>query len=325
MQGRPSYPSIIMAASEKIVSWKFIFLLGLVVALVAVFLRTPKPCQEPLTYRLGHIDERFGFTRWEFSMAVKRAAEIWEKPFSRTLFREDSEGAIVINLIYDYRQEASDKLKKLDYKIDYTKDSYQSMKLRFESLKSGYEQKRAALDNDLNAYQSRVNAYNADIESWNRQGGAPQHFRNRLMSGKNELNSVRESLQIRQDEAKRLVDEINSTALVMNEIAANHNLNLVQYQDVGSRLGSEFKEGFFESKQGKQSITIYHFDNSTKLIRVLVHELGHALRLDHSANPKAIMYRLNQSDAAELAADDIAALKARCEGSGVSLGARVGR
>ena len=47
----------------------------------------------------------------------------------------------------------------------------------------------------------------------------------------------------------------------MNEIAANLDLDLVHYRDVGSQLGSEFEEGFFESKKGKQSITIYHFDN----------------------------------------------------------------
>jgi chromosome segregation ATPase len=304
-----------MPDSEKILGWRFIFLLGIVVALVVVFPRTPKPCQEPLTYRLGHIDERFGLTRREFSVAVKRAAAIWGKPLSRELFREDSQGAIEINLVYDYRQEASDKLKKLNYKIDYTKDSYENMKLSFQSLKSEYEQKRAVLDNDLDAYNSRVNAYNAEIESWNRQSGAPENVRNRLMSGKNELNSVRESLQIRQDEAKRLVDEINSMALVINEIAANLNLDLVHYRDVGSQLGSEFEEGFFESKKGKQSITVYHFYNDARLVRVLVHELGHALRLNHTTNPNTVMYRLNQSDAAELTADDIASLKARCEGS----------
>jgi len=70
---------------------------------------------------------------------------------------------------------------------------------------------------------------------------------------------------------------------------------------------------FFESKDGKQSITIYHFDNGEKLVRLLVHELGHALRLPHSENSQAVMYRLNQYDTAELTADDITALKTRCE------------
>jgi hypothetical protein len=303
-----------MPESKMTFSWRFIFLLGIAVVLFVIFLRMPKPCQEPLTYRFGQIDERFGLTRSEFSMAVGKAAAIWGKPLSRELFREDSQGTIEISLIYDYRQEASDKLKQLNYRMDGTKYTYESMKMRYESLKSEYEQKRVTLENDLHAYNARINAYNAEIESWNRQGGAPETHRSRLMSWKNELDSVRERLNIRQAEAKRLADEITSMALITNEIAARQNLDVDHYRDVGSRLGSEFQEGFFESNKGKQSITIYHFDNEAKLVRLLVHELGHALRLNHSNNPNAVMYRLNQFDAAELTTDDIAALKARCEG-----------
>jgi hypothetical protein len=300
----------------KRLNWKSILLLGIMVALALAYLRSPKPCRVPLTYRLGHVDERFGLTREEFSLTVKRAAAMWGKPLSRELFLEDPrEGAIEINLVYDYRQEASDKLKKLNYKIDDTKESYDNMKSRFNNLKVEYEQKCALLNADLNDYNSRVHAYNAEIDSWNGQGGVPEDVRNRLTTEKSELDSVRESLGRRQDEATGLADEINSTVLVMNEIAASHNLDLVQYHNVGSQLGSEFREGFFESKEGKRSITIYHFDNEDKLLRVLVHELGHALRLNHSTHPDAVMYRLNQSDDAALTADDIAALKARCEGS----------
>ena len=290
-----------------------VFLLGIVLALVVVFLRMPKPCREPLTYRFGHIDERFGLTRWEFSMAVQKAAAIWGQPLSRELFREDPQGAIEISLVYDYRQEAADKLKKLNFKMDYTKDSHDNMKLRLERLKSEYERNRAVPDSDLSAFNARLNAYNAEIEAWNRRGGAPENVRNRLMSGKSELNAERERLHIRQDEAKRMVDEINSLVLVMNEIAAVRNLDVVRYRDVGSRLGGEFQEGYFEHKKGTQSIKIYHYNDDANLVRLLVHELGHALGLGHSANPDAVMYRLNQSDKLELTADDIAALKVRCK------------
>ena len=290
-----------------------VFLLGIALALVVVFLRMPKPCREPLTYRFGHIDERFGLTRWEFSMAVQKAAAIWGQPLSRELFREDPQGAIEISLVYDYRQEAADKLKKLNFKMDYTKDSHDNMKLRLERLKSEYERNRAVPDSDLSAFNARLNAYNAEIEAWNRRGGAPENVRNRLMSGKNELNAERERLHIRQDEAKRMVDEINSLVLVMNEIAAVQNLDVVNYRDVGSRLGGEFQEGYFEHKKGSQSIKIYHYNDDAKLVRLLVHELGHSLGLEHSANPDAVMYRLNQSDKLELSEDDIAALKARCK------------
>ena len=79
-----------------------------------------------------------------------------------------------------------------------------------------------------------------------------------------------------------------------------------------SRLGSEFCGGDYVSKDGKQTITIYQFDDENRLVRVLAHEFGHALGLKHNDNPKAIMYRLMQSDSLNLAPDDIAALKERC-------------
>jgi hypothetical protein len=293
--------------------WRALFLLGIALALVVFFLRMPKPCQEPLTYRIGPIDERYGLSRWEFSRAIQKAAAIWGQPLSRELFREDPQGSIEISLVYDYRQEAADKLKKLNYNMDYTKYAHDNMKLRFEYLKSQYEHQRAALDSDLNAFNARQNAYNAEIESWNRRGGAPENVRNQLMSGKSELNAERERLQIRQDEAKRMVDEINSLVLIMNEIAAVQNLDVVRYRDVGSQLGGEFQEGYFEHNKGKQSIKIYHYNNDARLVRLLVHELGHALGLEHSANPDAVMYRLNQSEKLELTPDDIAALKGRCK------------
>jgi chromosome segregation ATPase len=277
------------------------------------FLRTPKPCEEPLTYRLGRFDERFGITRLEFSMAVKKAAAVWGKPLSRDIFLEDPRGAIEISLIYDYRQEASDKLKEINHKMDGTNNSIESMKMRYENLKSEHEHKLITLENELHIFNARINAYNAETQSWNRQGRVPQQDRIRLMSEKNELDSLRENFRIRQEELKKLGDEVNTLMRVINEMAASHNQNVNHYNDVGSRLAGEFVEGFFESKEGKKTITIYHFDNEAKLVRVLVHEFGHALRLEHSKNPDAVMHRLNKSDSLELTRDDIAALKARCE------------
>jgi Zn-dependent peptidase ImmA (M78 family) len=77
-------------------------------------------------------------------------------------------------------------------------------------------------------------------------------------------------------------------------------------------LGREFCEGFYEYKNGKRSITIYQYDNEYRLVRVLAHEFGHALSLNHSKSADAVMYPLIKSDSLELAADDIAALKEHC-------------
>jgi predicted Zn-dependent protease len=48
-------------------------------------------------------------------------------------------------------------------------------------------------------------------------------------------------------------------------------------------------------------------------VRVLAHEFGHALGLNHSKSAGAVMYPLIQSDSLELTVDDIAALKGHCK------------
>lgn len=302
-----------MGNSSKSIGWKFVLLLAILFVLIVSFMRTANPCQEPITYRLGKVDERFNLSREEFRTAVKIATAMWGKPFYRDFFREEANGAIEINLLYDYRQEATDRLKKLHYKIDGSKNSYEELKSRLENLKAEHEQKNAGLNSDFNAYKARVNAFNADNESWNRRGGAPQSVHTRLMKEKDELAALIDNLRVRQDEMKTLVDTINSVVVVINEIATSNNLDLVDQQNIGNTLGREFCEGVYEYKNGKRSITIYQYDNEYRLVRVLAHEFGHALGLDHSKSGDAVMYHLIQSDSLELSPDDITAVKSRCK------------
>ena len=301
-----------MSTSSTTIGWRFFFLPAILIVLFIIFVRAPEPCREPITYRLGNVDERFNLTREEFRTAINMAAAIWDKPFHRDLLREDPDGAIKINLLYDYRQEATDRLKKLNYKIDRSRSSYEELKSRLENLKAEHEQKKAGLDNDLNAYNAKVTSFNTEIESWNRRGGAPQSIHTRLMEEKDELVALNDNLHTRQEEIKSLVDTINSIVVVLNEIASNNNLDIVDQKNIGNTLGREFCEGFYEYKNGKRSITIYQYDNEYRLVRVLAHEFGHALGLNHSKSAEAVMYPLIKSDSLELAADDIAALKGHC-------------
>lgn len=298
---------------KKVLNFVVILLLGVAAVLFVYTLRTTEPCRKPLTYRIVHIDGRFGITHAEFAAAIKKAAAVWGKPLSRELFREDPNGAIGISLVYDYRQETTQQLKQIHTRMSGTKESLEGMKMRYEGMKSEYERIRASLESDFQAYNARIHAFNREVESWNRQGGAPESQRGRLTAEKSELAAMGESLRVRQENARRMADELNGMVQSVNEVVGRQNQDVDQYRDVGSRLGGEFQEGYFKNKDGGQSITVYHYDNEARLVRLLVHEFGHALGLEHSSNPDAVMYRLNRSETAELTADDIAALKSRCQ------------
>ncbi|MBI4766494.1 MAG: matrixin family metalloprotease [Deltaproteobacteria bacterium] len=291
-----------------------IVLLALLIIPSIIYYRMPNHCREPITYRIGKVDERFALDPQEFRTIVQAAADLWAKPISRHLFREDpAEGLIEINLVYDYRQEATDRLKKINYKIDYSKNSYGELRTRIENLKGEFEQKNKTLGEDLNVYQERVNTFNTETDLWNRQGGASESIQQRLIKERDDLINLRDNLNARREELKELTDTINSLVVVINEIASRHNLDLMDHQNAGNTLGREFCEGLYEKKKGRQTITIYQFEDRDRLVRVLAHEFGHALGLSHGRNEEAIMYRLNNSLSLELDPEDVAGLKKRCK------------
>jgi hypothetical protein len=291
---------------------KAVFLVFIFAVLAITFIPRHHPCEEPLTYRIGQIDKRFGLSTKEVSDVAITSTALWEKAVSRELFQESPTGAIEINFVYDYRQEATDKLKLMSYNIDNTKSSYDDLKARLENHKREYDQKSTSLSNDYNSYNARVAALNSEIATMP-QGGFPEHVYKRLMTEKNELQSIRYHLQAKQEEMKRLTDTINNLVVVINAIATNLNLNLVNYRDTREPIAREFNEGSYVAEKGKKTIIIYQFSDRNQLIRILTHEFGHALGLKHSDNQNALMYRINRSNSIELDQADIALLKARCK------------
>ena len=302
--------------------WNIIFLIAIITAgfiyrdtLRNVWSQTLAnyfPCKTAISYSIGTFDTRFGISKADFLSVVKSAEDIWEKPVGKNLFEYKDTGNLKINLIYDIRQEATVNLKNLGTSVENTKSYYDSLKLQYESLNADYEKAKVLFESRVSAFETRKNAYETEVSKINRTGKANKETYTRLNVEKNYLNQEASDLNVLQNSLNNKVVELNTMVKSLNNLASSLNLDVKKYNTIGQNLGEEFDEGLYKTGPDGQEIYIYQFENKSKLVRVLAHEFGHALGLEHLEDPKAIMYRLNNGYNEKLTSNDIKAVKELC-------------
>lgn len=272
-----------------------------------------QPCQRPITYSIVTIDPRFDLSKTALLSDIQKAEKIWESPINKQLFEYSTTGDVKINLIYDYRQKATDAMRKIGIVINDDRSTYDALKIKYDTFIVSYSSKKAQIDALVTKYNAESNAFESSVNYWNKRGGAPKAEYNILEQKRIDLNNQVTTINQAKDSLNELVDTINSTETILNKLITTLNLHVNTYNTVGASTGKEFNEGEYISGASGTIINIYQYNDTNQLVRVLAHELGHALGLDHLENPKAIMYYLNEGVNEKLTIDDLAALKNRCQ------------
>ena len=278
---------------------------------------TQIPCAEPIPYNLGTFNTQFNISKSYFLSALIDAEAVWEKPYGKNLFiyapTDTNSSVLKINLVYDYRQQATSKLADLGIVVKDNRASYDMLKIKYETLNVAYDTAKNNFNSRIQIFNQRKLAYETDVKYWNEQGGAPQAEYDRLQAENLALESQSKTLQDMQNNINKMADDINAFVVALNRLVSTLNLSVEKYNTTNVSRGESFEEGVYSSDGSNRQIDIYEFSSRAKLVRVLAHELGHALGLDHVKDPKAIMYELNQGNNEVLTNADITELKTKCQ------------
>lgn len=271
------------------------------------------PCKPPIEYTLGSFDERFDITEAQFLEALAEAEKLWEDAAGFELFEyTNGRSDLAVNLVYDYRQAGTEKLEQIGSNIEANNETYESLKNEYDAAYETYLAQKAELDTLLKAHDTRSAAYTEAVEQTKQRGGAKPHEYRQLEAERESLNAEAAMINQKVADINTTADSVNALAEALNDLAERLNISAARYNTIGDVLGDEFVEGTYGASGNEEVINIYQFESQEKLIRVLAHELGHALGLDHVEDPEAVMYRLNDSENGQLTEADVAALKLLC-------------
>lgn len=268
---------------------------------------TVSPCSVSMGYTIGTFDAHFGISKEDFIQEIESAAMVWRAASNKNLFHHNEQGPLIINLIYDERQAQTEDLSYLALDIDNAKRNAELLEQEYESQKADYNLQGKQLTEDSEAFQIKYKAYGDKVTKYNSEGGAPQGIYESMTVELENLKQEAKALEARKVSLLQLMETINNKVARYNEFVAYINTLIKRSNSLGAK---KFTEGRFTPRTN--TIDIYQYSDKTKLRRVLSHELGHVLGINHNDNVRSIMYSVNSATTTTLSKEDFQALKEAC-------------
>lgn len=253
---------------------KGFFLILIFLWLVVLVAMTPDyfwpVCGSTRQYDIGTIDEEFGISREGFLKVTKEAEKMWEDATGLDLFEFREWAPFKISAVFSEEQQ---KTKDWD-ESEYTRTN---IKTDIDEWTEKYEDKIAEYEAKKENYEKEVARYNRIVEEWNQKWGAPASEIDRLKSWKTQLDREVERMNL-------LANDVNQLAQENSERVNAYNDHISVQNSIWN--GEEFSKGVYNG----YGIKIFQFEDSQDLRKLIAHELGHALHIDHTHDPVSVMH-----------------------------------
>lgn len=292
---------------------RFSYLLALTLTLAGAgtfwYKSTAAVCPIPLGYRLGTIDGHFNLTKEDAIAQLAEAERVWEEYANQELFYYDENADLTVEFVFDDRQASADSETSQRQALDTQKEENEAIFAKIDELQGEYESRTKEYQKSVGEYEARLNAYNQKVNQYNDQGGAPSDVYKELEQEKERLASESRTLNGTATELNTLAEKINELGGQGNRLVEAYNREVEVYNNEFG-YSREFTQGDYQGDQ----INVYKFSDTIELQKVLVHEFGHALGIDHVEGESSVMYYLlgDMSTAPSLSREDREAFVSVC-------------
>jgi hypothetical protein len=274
-----------------------------------------EPCTLSFSWSLGQIDPRFRVTEDHVLDAMQGVVDLWAAAVDSLHVQQLDSGGVTVRLVYDERQERTDREMVLRENLGLMREQIDRMKEEHDRMLGQYVNQSAEYLQLVTVYEGRFDRLNEWIEGINQAGGFSETEREQLREQRVMLREMQLLKQNMQVDLNKLVDDTNDLTIRLNQAIHERNQLVADYNR-DFAYGNRFVSGTYERRSGRSTITVYQFMTLRELKLVLAHEFGHALGIDHVPNSRSIMYELMADQSIysdiELSEEDKAAARALC-------------